>query len=102
MKSARLHAAFVRKREAEQVKQEKSAALQRYYDKWGRITSQYEHWITPQYYKNSEENNKNRLLKEQKQKNLEDRQLKLKQLLEDDNKSYEREIKGLFSLLLIN
>jgi trichoplein keratin filament-binding protein len=96
MKSARLHAAFVRKREADQLKQEKSIALQRYYDKWGRITSQYEHWSTPQYYKASEESSKNRLQKEQKQKSLEERQAKLKQMLDEENQNYEREMKGSF------
>lgn len=39
MKTARLQAALARRREIEQVKIEKSAAQERYYDKWGRITS---------------------------------------------------------------
>lgn len=94
MKSARLHAAFVRKREAEQLKIEKSAAVHKYYDKWGKITSVYENWTTPEYYKEAEENHMKRVKKEQHQKSLADRQNKLKQMLDEENRNYEKEMTG--------
>lgn len=39
MKSSRLQAAYLRRREAEQIKIEKSVAVNRYFDKWGKITT---------------------------------------------------------------
>lgn len=39
MKGSKLLNAFARRREVEQMKIEKSAAVDKYYDKWGRITS---------------------------------------------------------------
>uniref|UniRef100_A0A182TC39 Trichoplein keratin filament-binding protein n=1 Tax=Anopheles maculatus TaxID=74869 RepID=A0A182TC39_9DIPT len=55
MRSAKLQAALVKRREAEQIKYQKSAAVERYYDQWGRITSRYESWTTPQYYREAEQ-----------------------------------------------
>lgn len=39
MNAAKLHAALIRKREVQQMKIEKSAAINNYFDKWGKITS---------------------------------------------------------------
>jgi hypothetical protein len=40
MKAQQLQAQFIRKRELEQQKIQQTIDLRRYYDRWGRITSQ--------------------------------------------------------------
>lgn len=94
MRSSRLHAQFVRKREAEQLKIEKSAAVHNYFDKWSKITPVYENWTNPEYYKDAEENYRKKLQKEEHQKSLSGRQSMLKQMLDEEDKGYEREMKG--------
>uniref|UniRef100_A0A336LL12 CSON010525 protein n=1 Tax=Culicoides sonorensis TaxID=179676 RepID=A0A336LL12_CULSO len=92
MNAAKMHAASIRKREAQQMKIEKSAAINNYFDKWGKITSRFEHWTTPEYYKEMEDGlqkEKENLLKKEK---LEARQEKLKALFELENEQYNMEV----------
>ena len=94
MKTARLQAHFARKREEEQHKIETSTAAQKYYDKWGRITSRHENWSTPEYYEKNEAKHAKRLELEEKQKRLVERQEKLRTLLNEEKKIYEIAMKG--------
>ncbi|XP_063696776.1 trichoplein keratin filament-binding protein [Culicoides brevitarsis] len=92
MNAAKMQEALIRKREAQQMKIEKSAAVHNYFDKWGKITSRFEHWTTPEYYKEKEEDlqkEKQNLLKQEK---LEKRREKLKQLLEHEKEQYDLEV----------
>lgn len=39
MKTTKIQANFARRREIEQMHIEKNAAIEKYYDNWGRVTS---------------------------------------------------------------
>jgi hypothetical protein len=69
-------------------------ALQKYYDKWSRITSIHEHWSTPEYLKESEEKLRKRLEQEEKQTHLAERQNRLKKILDDETKQLNAEVQG--------
>lgn len=94
MKASKLHSAFVRRREIEQLKIEKSAAVDKYFDKWGKITSRFEQWTAPEYYKQADEVNKQRELDKIKNDSLESRRNKLKKLLDDERRDQEMIVKG--------
>lgn len=46
MSCNKLQAAFAKRREAEQIKIEQTTAVDKYFDKWDRITSRYSHTQT--------------------------------------------------------
>ncbi|XP_049538435.1 trichohyalin [Anopheles darlingi] len=92
MRSAKLQAALVKRREAEQIKFQKSAAVERYYDQWGRITSRFESWTTPQYYREAEEALRKREDVKRKEEALTGRRDRLKALLTAENESLQKEI----------
>uniref|UniRef100_A0A182NQT0 Trichoplein keratin filament-binding protein n=1 Tax=Anopheles dirus TaxID=7168 RepID=A0A182NQT0_9DIPT len=92
MRSAKLQAALVKRREAEQIKYQKSAAVERYYDQWGRITSRYESWTTPQYYREAEEALRKREHEKKKQEALECKRNRLKELLQKENEQLQKEM----------
>lgn len=117
MKSQRLQAQFIRKREIEQQRFSQTngkhkmliksifdekitnnvsfpSAVQKYYDQWGRITSRHEHWSTPEYYHEAEEKLKKQLALEEKQKKLTERQERLKSLLTKEIVQLDNELKG--------
>lgn len=96
MRGSKLHSAFVRRREIEQLKIEKSAAVDKYFDKWGKITSRYEQWTAPEFYKQADEMSKQRELDKIKNETLESRREKLKKLLEDEKNEQEVIVKGMF------
>lgn len=94
MRGSKLHSAFVRRREIEQIKIEKSAAVDKYFDKWGKITSRFEQWTAPEFYKQADEVNKQRELDKIKNETLESRREKLKQLLDNEKSEQEMIVKG--------
>lgn len=94
MRGTKLYSAFVRRRENEQMKSEKSAAVDKYFDKWGKITSRHEQWTAPEFYKHADEVNKQRELEKNKNENLEYRREKLKKLLDDEKNEEEIRMKG--------
>ncbi|XP_052868685.1 trichoplein keratin filament-binding protein [Anopheles cruzii] len=91
MRSAKLQAALVKRREAEQIKYQKSAAVERYYDQWGRITSRFESWTTPQYYREAEEALRKREDDKRKAGALEARRERLKELLARESEQLKKE-----------
>lgn len=95
MRGSKLHSAFVRRREIEQMKIEKSAAVDKYFDKWGKITSRFEQWTAPEFYKQADEVNKQRELDKIKNETLENRREKLKKLLDDEKHEQEAIMKGM-------
>lgn len=94
MRGSKLHSAFVRRREIEQMKIEKSAAVDKYFDKWGKITSRFEQWTAPEFYKQADEVNKQRELNQIKNDSLESRREKLKKLLDYEKCEQEMMMKG--------
>ncbi|XP_049285389.1 trichohyalin [Anopheles funestus] len=94
MRSAKLQAALVKRREAEQIKYQKSAAVERYYDQWGRITSRYESWTTPQYYREAEQALRKREDEKKKQEALESKRKRLKDLLQKENEQLQKEMEN--------
>lgn len=117
MKGQRLQAQFIRKRDIEQAKIQRTSgkqkvnstrgkvnsfgvffsAVQKYYDHWGRVTSRHEHWSTPDYYQEAEDKMRKRLESEEKQKTLSERQERLKALLNAEIVQFEKETKGGFN-----
>uniref|UniRef100_A0A182VW15 Trichoplein keratin filament-binding protein n=1 Tax=Anopheles minimus TaxID=112268 RepID=A0A182VW15_9DIPT len=95
MRSAKLQAALVKRREAEQIKYQKSAAVERYYDQWGRITSRYESWTTPQYYREAEQALRKREDEKKKQEALECKRKRLKDLLQKENEQLQKEMENI-------
>nr|XP_040228306.2 trichohyalin [Anopheles coluzzii] len=95
MRSAKLQAALVKRREAEQIKYQKSAAVERYYDQWGRITSRYESWTTPKYYREAEEALRKREDEKKKQEALESKRARLKELLQKENEELQKEMENI-------
>lgn len=94
MKAAKLQAAFARRREIDQIKIEKSTEVDKYFDKWDRITTRYEHWTTPEYYKLADDNWKLNREKQTKESLLEKRREKLQKLFEEEKLAYEAELNG--------
>ncbi|XP_053670608.1 trichoplein keratin filament-binding protein [Anopheles nili] len=95
MRGAKLQAALVKRREAEQIKYQKSAAVERYYDQWGRITSRYESWTTPQYYREAEAACRKRENEKIKQEALVAKRNRLKELLQKENEQLQREMEAI-------
>ncbi|KAJ6636564.1 hypothetical protein Bhyg_15155 [Pseudolycoriella hygida] len=95
MKGSKLHSAFVRRREVEQSKIEKNVAVDKYFDKWGKITSRFEQWAGPQYYKHADEIKKRRELEKIENEALQIRREKLKKLLDDEKIEHEMMLKDL-------
>uniref|UniRef100_A0AAG5D4H9 Trichoplein keratin filament-binding protein n=1 Tax=Anopheles atroparvus TaxID=41427 RepID=A0AAG5D4H9_ANOAO len=96
MRSAKLQAAaLVKRREAEQIKYQKSAAVERYYDQWGRITSRYESWTTPKYYREAEEALRKREEEKRKATALEAKRARLKQLLQEESVQIQKEMEDM-------
>lgn len=94
MKAVKLQAAFARRREQDQMKIKKSAAANTYFHKWDRITTRFEQWTTPEYYKSAEDTCKANRDKELKISLLEKRREKLRKLLDEENWGYETELNG--------
>lgn len=94
MKGTKLQATFARRRDLDQIKIEKSAKVNNYFDKWDRITTRYEQWTTPEYYKLADENWKSNQEKQSKENLLDKRREKLQKLFEDEKFAFEAEING--------
>ncbi|XP_023297868.2 trichohyalin [Lucilia cuprina] len=92
MKSAHLQALFARRRENEHNRIERTEAVNKYYDHWGKVTARFENWTTPEYYKQAEKQLQTTQQQKAKLKNLAERQQKLAQLLDIEKKSYELEL----------
>lgn len=66
-----------------------------------RITSVHEHWSAPEYLRESEEKMKKRLEHDEHQKQLVERQQRLKSLLDDEAKTLNAEVQGKFQIVVI-
>lgn len=88
-----LQEVFARKRETEQLRTEKNSAVAQYYDKWGRITTRFENWTTPEYYEKSDQ--QMRLEAEEKRRHEEavGRRERLRDLLAREKAAWEGELK---------
>lgn len=95
MNTHHLQAAFARKRENEHIRTERTEAVDRYYVHWGKQTSQYENWTTPEYYQQAEDNLKKSKEKQEKEQKLNERREKLKKFLEEEKISFENELQNL-------
>lgn len=84
---------FARKRETEQLRTEKYSAVAQYYDKWGRITSRFENWTTPEYYEKSDQLLRKDEEARRKAEQLEQRREKLRELLAAEKEAFEKELK---------
>lgn len=71
------------------------AAVQKYYDQWGRIASRHEHWSTPSYYHDAEEKLRKQTEGDEKRKQLTERQEILRLLLAEEKKQLDNEIAGM-------
>lgn len=94
MKATKLQAAFARRREIDQNKIDKNAEVDKYFDKWDRITTRYEQWTTPEYYKLADDNWKLNREKLTKENLLEKRREKLQKLFDEEKLAYEVELNG--------
>ncbi|XP_061397906.1 trichoplein keratin filament-binding protein [Musca vetustissima] len=92
-KAQQLQAMFARRREMEHMHIERTQAVNKYYDHWGKVTSRFENWTTPEYYKQAEEKLQRDKEEKQKQKQLEERRKKLAELLENEQEQYNAELK---------
>ncbi|XP_036322473.1 trichoplein keratin filament-binding protein [Rhagoletis pomonella] len=90
--SHQMQALFARRREIEHDRVERTAAVNRYYDHWGKVTSRFENWTNPEYYKNAEEQLKQRREKREKEQQQHKRRERLRELFEKEKAMYEREL----------
>ncbi|XP_055375389.1 putative uncharacterized protein DDB_G0282133 [Condylostylus longicornis] len=95
MKTSRLQAAFARKREAENIRFERTQETNRYFDHWGKVTSRFQTWTTPEYYENAEKSLKKQKEERMKEEKLNERREKLQKLLEMENQQYENELQAI-------
>lgn len=116
MKGSKLYHANARRREAEQQKIEKTASVNQYFDKWGRITSRlvvasvcsvvhstycynsipnfrFETWTTPEYYQQADEALAKVKQQKVRQTELDRRRIVLRQLLESEQNDLDQELK---------
>lgn len=93
MKSAKLQAALAKRREAEQIKIQKSAAVERYYDQWSRITSRFDSWNSPQFYRQAEEAQKAREEAEKREAAATERRERERARLQQEKDDFQRELK---------
>jgi trichoplein keratin filament-binding protein len=67
--------------------------LRRYYDRWGRITSQHEHWSSPEFYNQIEKRLEKEKSAEKKEKELDERKERLRNKLLEEKRQFELELK---------
>ncbi|XP_055607775.1 trichoplein keratin filament-binding protein-like [Uranotaenia lowii] len=96
MKCAKLQAALAKRREAEQLKIQKSAAVERYYDQWNRITSRYESWNSPEFYRQGEEAQRKKDEQAKKEAEAAERREKLRIQLQQEKDNFQQELKEKF------
>ncbi|XP_058822424.1 trichoplein keratin filament-binding protein isoform X2 [Topomyia yanbarensis] len=94
MKSAKLQAALAKRLEAEQIKFQKSAAMERYYDQWSRITSRYDSWNSPKFNQHAEDAQRRREEEEQKEAAENERRERSRAKLQQEKDDFQREIKA--------
>ncbi|XP_004518088.1 trichoplein keratin filament-binding protein [Ceratitis capitata] len=92
VRSHQIQALFARRREIEHDRIERTAAVNRYYDHWGKVTSRFENWTKPEYYKNAEDQLKQR--REQREKEVQqfERRERLRELFEKEKIIYAKEM----------
>ncbi|EDS29630.1 A-kinase anchoring protein AKAP120 [Culex quinquefasciatus] len=93
MKSAKLQAALAKRREADQIKIQKSAAVERYYDQWSRITSRFDSWNSPQFYRQAEEAQKAREEAEKREVAAQERRERERVRLQQEKDDFQQELK---------
>lgn len=93
MKTHRLQAEYARKREVEHERIQKSLAVNNYFEKWGKITARYENWTTDKFYEDALKQVEESRDKQLKEKRLQERRDKLKNLLEKERLLYEEELR---------
>ncbi|XP_058984518.1 trichohyalin [Musca domestica] len=92
-KAQQLQAMFARRREMEHMHIERTQAVNKYYDHWGKVTTRFENWTTPEYYKQAEEKMQRSKEEKEKQKQMEVRRRKLTELFENEREQYNLEMK---------
>nr|XP_014091174.2 trichoplein keratin filament-binding protein [Bactrocera oleae]XP_014091175.2 trichoplein keratin filament-binding protein [Bactrocera oleae]XP_014091177.2 trichoplein keratin filament-binding protein [Bactrocera oleae]XP_036233243.1 trichoplein keratin filament-binding protein [Bactrocera oleae]XP_036233244.1 trichoplein keratin filament-binding protein [Bactrocera oleae]XP_036233245.1 trichoplein keratin filament-binding protein [Bactrocera oleae]XP_036233246.1 trichoplein keratin filame len=92
VRSHQIQALFARRREIEHDRIERTAAVNRYYDHWGKVTTRFENWTKPEYYKNAEEQLKQRRETREKEMQQLERRERLRELFEKEKMLYEREM----------
>ncbi|XP_067644915.1 trichoplein keratin filament-binding protein [Eurosta solidaginis] len=92
IRSHQIQALLARRREAEHERIERTAAVDRYYDHWGRVTTRFENWTNPEYYKNADEQLKQRREKREKELKQCERRKRLRDLFEKEKAVHEREM----------
>uniref|UniRef100_A0A1B6ISL4 Trichoplein keratin filament-binding protein n=1 Tax=Homalodisca liturata TaxID=320908 RepID=A0A1B6ISL4_9HEMI len=85
----------VQRRNAELRKQEHWNNVAKYFKTWDVTTSKYESWTSPRYFQQSEEARVEAEKREKKKQTLTERREKLRTVLDNEQKSYEDEIKKL-------
>lgn len=93
MKAAHLQALFARRRENEHNRIERTEAVNKYFDHWGKVTARFENWTTPEYYKQAEQQLETSKQQKEKEKKLIERREKLSRLLEMEKQIYEEEMR---------
>lgn len=91
MNAQQLQAEFARRREQEHARIESTAAVNRYYDHWNKVTSRFETWTTPEYYKHADEKLQKTKEQKDKEKKLLARQELLRNLLSKEKEMWDRE-----------
>uniref|UniRef100_A0A1I8NWM0 Trichoplein keratin filament-binding protein n=1 Tax=Stomoxys calcitrans TaxID=35570 RepID=A0A1I8NWM0_STOCA len=93
MKAQHLQAMFARRREMEHMHIERTQAVNKYFDHWGKVTSRFENWTTPEYYKQAEEKLQRSKQEKEKQKQLSERKEKLALLFDQEKEQYDMELR---------
>ncbi|XP_023178461.2 trichoplein keratin filament-binding protein [Drosophila hydei] len=86
------HAAYAWRQEQVNNRVEAIQQVNRYYDHWGQVTSRYENWTNKEYYDKADKQLQQRKTQQQKELELNERRIKLRQLLDQDNNVYDLEL----------
>lgn len=86
------HAVYAWRREQENNRVQATHEVNRYYDRWGQVTSRFENWTNKEYYQKADAKMQQQKSQKQKEQELAMRRDKLRELFDADSELYNMEL----------
>lgn len=86
------HAVYAWRREQEHNRVQATHEVNRYYDRWGQVTSRFENWTNKEYYEKADAKMQQKKSQKQKEQELAERRGKLRELFDADSEMYNMEL----------
>lgn len=86
------HALYARRCEQELNRVQAKNEVNRYYDRWGQVTSRFENWTNKEYYEKADKQLQHKKSQQQKEHELTVRREKMRQLFDGDSQVYNLEL----------